>query len=145
VLACVRCHRATADGGDAGPNLGAIGATYSREYLLQSIVKPSAKIAPGFETAAVTLKSGAVRAGTIATEDTTTLTLKLPDNTLEKMAKSEIAKREAAPSSMPDIYAQLLTKSDLRDLVEYLASLRTPPAILGTESGLRALRGMAKP
>ena len=40
VLACVRCHRnGTEAGGDAGPNLAGVGGKYSREYLLESVVK----------------------------------------------------------------------------------------------------------
>lgn len=124
VLACVRCHKAGPDGGDAGPNLAGAGLKYSREYLLESIVKPSAKIAPGFETAVVTLKSGAVQAGTVSAEDATTLTMKLADNSVVTLKKSDFAKRETAPSSMPEIFAQILTKSQLRDLVEFLSTLK---------------------
>jgi hypothetical protein len=61
-----------------------------------------------------------VRAG-----DATSVTLKLADETYLKLEKADIAKQESAPSSMPDIYSQILSKSDLRDLMEYLASLRT--------------------
>jgi quinoprotein glucose dehydrogenase len=142
ILACVRCHKAGPDGGDAGPSLVGAGAKYSREYLLESIVKPSAKLAPGFETAVVTLKSGAVQAGTVTAEDDTSLTLKLADNSIVSLAKADFAKRETAPSSMPEIFAQILTKSQLRDLVEFLATLKTPPAEKPAETP-RALRNVA--
>jgi quinoprotein glucose dehydrogenase len=125
VLACIRCHKTGTDGGEAGPNLVGAGTRYSRDHLLESIVKPSAKIAPGFETVVVTLKTGAVQAGIVSAENENTLTLKLPDNTVATLAKSDITKREGAPSSMPEIYTQVLTKAELRDLVEYLATLRT--------------------
>jgi quinoprotein glucose dehydrogenase len=72
-LPCIRCHRAGAEGGDAGPNLAGVGAKYSREYLLESVVKPNAKIAPGYDTVVVTLKSGSVVAGIVAKETTDTL------------------------------------------------------------------------
>jgi quinoprotein glucose dehydrogenase len=123
VLACIRCHKVGDDGGDAGPNLASVGATYPREYLLESIVKPNAKIAPGFQNVVVTLKTGAVQAGMVTAEDEISLTLKLADNSTTKLAKAELLKRESGPSSMPEIFGQILTKAELRDLVEYLAGL----------------------
>ena len=140
-LACIRCHRAAVDGGDAGPNLASIGAKQSREYLLESIVKPNAKIAPGFDTIVVTLKNGESAAGIVASETAATLTLRNTDNKLVDVKKSDIAKREGAPSGMPEIYGALLTPSELRDVVEYLASLRDPGQRLD-ENQPRALRGL---
>ncbi len=140
VMPCIRCHRAAVDGGDAGPNLADIGARYPREYLLESIVKPNAHIAPGFDTIVVTLKSGGVAAGIVASETADTLTLRNTDNKLVDVKKSDIAKREGAPSGMPEIYGALLTKSELRDVVEYMASLRDRPVRLD-ETKPRALRG----
>jgi len=64
-----------------------------------------------------------VQAGLIVAEDESSLTLKLADNTSIPVAKVDVVKRETAPSSMPDVFGQILTKTELRDLVEYLASL----------------------
>lgn len=143
-LACIRCHRGTNDGGDAGPDLAEIGAKQSREFLLESIVKPNAKIAPGFDTVVVTLKSGGVAAGIVASETNDTLTLRNTDNKVVAVKKSDIAKREGAPSSMPEIYGAILTKTELRDLVEYLVSLKekAPPI---DASQPRAVRGFPPP
>jgi quinoprotein glucose dehydrogenase len=124
-LACIRCHKVGGEGGDAGPNLAGVGSLHPREYLLESIVKPNAAIAPGFQNVLVTLKSGGIQAGMVAAEDDNDLTLKLADGTTTKVAKANVAKQDAAPSSMPDVFGQILTKSELRDLVEYLASLRS--------------------
>ncbi len=144
VLACIRCHRAGGDGGDAGPDLADAGSKYTREYLLEAIVKPNAKIAPGFDTIVLTLKNGDSVAGIVASETPDTLSLRNTDNKLVEVKKSDIAKREGAPSSMPEIYTTILTKSQLRDVVEYLASLRERPARLDVAQP-RALRGFPPP
>ncbi|MEO6568104.1 MAG: HEAT repeat domain-containing protein, partial [Opitutaceae bacterium] len=124
VLACIRCHKvADEGGGDAGPSLATVGSAYPREYLLESVIKPNAKIAPGFQNVLITLKSGEVKSGIVTAESDSELTLKLPDNSVAQVAKTNIAKNEAAPSSMPDVYSQILTKAELRDVIEYLASL----------------------
>jgi quinoprotein glucose dehydrogenase len=141
VLACIRCHRAGADGGDAGPNLADVGRKYPREYILESIVKPNAHIAPGFDTIVVTLKNGTAAAGIVASETADTLSLRNTDNKLVELKKSDIAKREGAPSGMPEIYGTILTKTQLRDVVEYMASLKEQPARLD-ENKPRALRGL---
>ncbi|HUR57207.1 MAG TPA: HEAT repeat domain-containing protein [Opitutaceae bacterium] len=140
-LACVRCHRAGAEGGDAGPDLADIGARYTRDYLLESIVKPNAKIAPGFDTIVLTLKAGGTVAGVVASETPDTIALRNTDNKVVTVKKSDILKREGAPSSMPEIYATILTKTQLRDVVEYLASLKEKPARID-DNKPRALRGL---
>ena len=140
-LACVRCHRAGAAGGDAGPNLADVGARYTREQLLESVVKPNAKIVPGFDTIVLTLKSGGAAAGIVARETTDVIALRNTENQLVEVKKSDIAKREGAPSSMPEIYGTILTKTQLRDVVEYLASLKKPQERVD-DNKPRALRGL---
>lgn len=141
VLACIRCHRAGGDGGDAGPNLAGIGAKQTREQLLEAIVKPNAAIAPGFDTIVVTLKSGGVAAGVVASETADLLTLRNTDNKVVEVKKSDIAKREGAPSGMPEIYGAILTPTQLRDVVEFMASLKDAVQSLD-ENKPRALRGL---
>jgi quinoprotein glucose dehydrogenase len=127
VMACVRCHAIGGQGGAAGPELGDIGSKYPREYLLESIIKPNAHIAPGFDTVVATMKNGGVQAGTVGAETATTLTLNPIEGAPIVLEKADIAKRDTAPSSMPEIYGVILTKSELRDVVEFLATQKTKP------------------
>jgi quinoprotein glucose dehydrogenase len=77
VLPCVRCHKVSGNGGEAGPDLTTIGKQQTAEYLLEAVIKPNAHIAKGFDT----------------------------------------------PSSMPEIYAQVMSRAELRDLVAFLTRL----------------------
>ena len=141
VLACVRCHKiGTESGGEAGPNLAEVGATNDRAALLESILKPNAKISTGYDTIVLTLKSGGAAAGIVASETADTLTLRTTDNQLVAVKKANIAKRDSAPSGMPEIYGAILTKSEIRDLVEYLSTLRNRPNQVPENSKPRALR-----
>ena len=141
VLACVRCHKiGTESGGEAGPNLAEIGAKNDRAALLESILKPNAKISTGYDTIVLTLKSGGAAAGIVASETADTLTLRTTDNQLVAVKKANIAKRDSAPSGMPEIYGAILTKSEIRDLVEYLSTLRNRPNQVPENSKPRALR-----
>ncbi|MEN9403503.1 MAG: Quinoprotein glucose dehydrogenase precursor [Verrucomicrobiota bacterium] len=141
VMQCMRCHRlGNAGSGDAGPNLGGIGARASREYILESIIKPSAKIAPGFEIATVTKKNGEAIVGTILHRDAAGLQLKTGENEVTPIPASEIMKVESAPSAMPEIAALVLSKSEIRNLVETLASATEPLAPATGKAPLRAFQ-----
>jgi quinoprotein glucose dehydrogenase len=120
---CLRCHKVKNDGAEVGPILTGVGARQTREYLLESIVDPNAKIAEGFETMMLTLKDGSIHAGILKAESSEELTIMPPTGTAEKLKKSEIAAREKGMSAMPPLGA-VLSKRDLRDVVEFMAGLK---------------------
>jgi quinoprotein glucose dehydrogenase len=105
--------------------LTGIGARKDRNYILESIVAPNAQIAEGFQSVLVTLRNGEMQLGIVKSEKSDTLTLQAPapDAAPVTVKKAEIQARESAPSGMPAGMGELLTKRELRDLVEYVASL----------------------
>ncbi len=143
VLPCGRCHKVGGEGGEAGPDLSLIGKKPA-EYLLESVIHPSAHIAPGFDVVTVTLKNGNTETGSLADETGRQLVLKRADGTSVTLQKDEIAQRVTAPSSMPEIYGQVLTRAQLRDVVAFLKVL-TQERGQGSmnEGGPRAMRKTA--
>jgi quinoprotein glucose dehydrogenase len=123
VLPCARCHIAFGEGGEAGPNLSLIGKEKSAAYLLESIVKPSAHIAAGFDIVTLTLKNGETETGSVASESATQIVLKHADGTSVTVDPKQVKTRTLAPSSMPEIYAQVLSRKQLRDMVAFLRAL----------------------
>jgi quinoprotein glucose dehydrogenase len=123
VLPCARCHRVGGDGGEAGPALTRIGAQHPPEYLLEAIVKPSAHIAPGFDVVTFTLANGNTESGSVVSESATSIVLKRGDGSQVTLDPKQVKQRAAAPSSMPDIYGQVLTRAQLRDVVAFLQVL----------------------
>jgi quinoprotein glucose dehydrogenase len=124
VAQCLRCHKVNGQGGDAGPDLTGIAAKKNREYVLESIIVPNAKIAESFQVMLFTMKDGGLHAGLIKGENNDEVVVQAPGLDAVKLKKSEIASREMAPSGMPPGMDQLLTKREIRDLVEYVASLK---------------------
>jgi quinoprotein glucose dehydrogenase len=120
---CVRCHKVKNEGGDVGPDLTKVGARSPREYLLESIVEPNARIAAGYESVVVNTKDGAVHAGILRDETHAELVLMPPSGVPEVIPKPQIASREKGLSGMPPL-GLVLSKRDLRDVVEYLARLK---------------------
>jgi quinoprotein glucose dehydrogenase len=121
---CVRCHVVAGVGGKVGPELTKIAAEKPREYLLESVVDPNKVIAKGFDTAVLTLDDGRTVAGIVKAEDAKELTLMTPEAKLITVDKSKIDDRSRGKSAMPQDVAKPLSKAELRDLVEYLSSLR---------------------
>ena len=120
---CARCHRAFGQGGDAGPDLGSIGAKNPAEYLLEAVVKPSAHIAPGFDNVTFTLANGNTETGSVVNESPTQIVVKRGDGTQATLDPKQVKQRVVAPSSMPEIYGQVLSRSELRDVVAFLKVL----------------------
>ena len=121
---CLRCHKIGWEGGDVGPNLTGIAQRHPREYLLESMVAPNAQIAAGFESVTLTMKNGSVLAGSVKQETSDWLELNSPEEGFLNLRKTEIAGRQRGLSGMPEGFGQSLSKRDLRDLVEFLASLK---------------------
>jgi putative heme-binding domain-containing protein len=121
---CIRCHSYDDAGGNAGPRLNGVAARLTRPQILESIISPSARISQGYGFVSLTLKDGSTAAGFLKEENATNLVLKGSDEPDRIIRKDQVAKRADAPSSMPDIKATL-SKKEIRDLVSFLAQLKT--------------------
>ena len=123
-VGCLRCHAVNSRGGVVGPDLKGVASRHPREYLLESIVLPNQQIAPGFESATIKMKAGPSYAGIVKSETDGELVLNSPEDGLLTLKKNEIEKRDRSLSAMPEGLGTLLSKRDLRDLVEYLSTLK---------------------
>lgn len=120
---CMRCHAYGDIGGNAGPRLNGVGKRLSRQLILESLINPSAKLAPGFGVVTVTLKNGKMVSGILEGENSSSLTVKEGNQPNEVIQKDQIAKRVNAASSMPEI-KNLLSKKEIRDMVSFLSTLQ---------------------
>jgi putative heme-binding domain-containing protein len=119
---CVKCHNlGTGAGANVGPSLRGVAGRLTRAQILESLVDPSARIAPGFGPVMVTLKDGKKAFGTLKEETATYIIVDA--GTPKRILKSDIAKRANGPSAMPPMGPRL-TRRELRDVVEYLSSLK---------------------
>ena len=85
---------------------------------------PNQQIAAGFENLLVTLKNGTSYAGQLKSSTDTELVLNSPEDGLIKIPVADIKSRERGLSAMPEGMEQFLSKSDLRNLVEFLSNLK---------------------
>ena len=122
---CLRCHKVNGLGGDAGPDLSKVAerSKGDREFLLESLINPHAKLAKGYGTVTVVLDDGKVISGTVASESETTLVLRTSDGKTREIPISEIEQRVKPQSPMPPV-GDVLTLRELRNVIEYLTTLR---------------------
>jgi quinoprotein glucose dehydrogenase len=122
---CVQCHKAgDRPGGEAGPNLNGIGARQNTAYILESMVNPSAKLTPGYSPVAITMKNGSLVSGMMMKETDTEVVVRNIETKMETVCKkTDIKTLPPVMSTMPPM-GLILSKSDIRDLVAFLGSLK---------------------
>lgn len=123
---CMRCHALGEGGATVGPNLANIGNELTRKQILEALVDPSARLAPGYGIVSLTLNDGNKTSGVLLEENSNYLTIKTSDAEPVKVPKNKISQRVNAPSAMPPM-GSILSKRELRDLIEYLSTLKRAP------------------
>ena len=120
---CVRCHMVNERGGNVGPNLSKVGREKKAEYLLESIVLPSAKISPGYSTVQFLMATGRVQSGVVKKEEASYFVIQNADGDLVTIHKADVDEMQAGLSGMPADLVEQLSKREVRDLVAYLSTL----------------------
>jgi quinoprotein glucose dehydrogenase len=121
---CMRCHRhepGHTEGGEAGPNLMGIALRHNAKGLLESILRPNARISSGFGVATFNLKDNTTKAGLVLAETDTHFDLKEGES-IWRIQKSDLKEMPAQTSAMPPMEA-LLKPQEVRDLVAWLLTL----------------------
>ncbi|WP_339864600.1 HEAT repeat domain-containing protein [uncultured Algoriphagus sp.] len=119
---CIRCHGYDDMGGVAGPHLNGVANRATKTELLEALIDPSKRLAPGYGLVQLELKDGTSINGTLMEEKEEGLVVKVGAKPDTLILNTNIAERKNSPSSMPDMKA-LLTKREIRDLVSFLGTL----------------------
>jgi len=121
---CRACHTDADGQKPRGPHLVDIGKRSSPAALVESILKPSAQIAQGYEAYSFAMADGRAFTGFVVSEGPTTVQICEASGLLRELKRADIAERRRQdPSTMPEGIAATLTPEQLADLVAYLQSL----------------------
>jgi putative heme-binding domain-containing protein len=122
---CPDCHIISGRGEGFGPELTSIGARRSASWLRQALLKPSESLPEDFLYVAVTPATGPGIRGIRVNEDTFTIQIKDAGGKFHSFRKTSLKelRRLDKETPMPSFEGQL-TKTELDDLVAYLASLK---------------------
>ena len=122
---CGSCHSLDERKKSLGPNLSEIGDKLGKEALLDSILNPSAGIAPEYYVWRLQAKTEGIVVG-IVTEDTPQRVTVLTDATTDLRFKpSEILSRQRSRLSlMPEDLANTMTEQQMVDVLAFLTTLK---------------------
>jgi len=124
--ACGVCHAfgSESEGSGLAPDLTSVGATYTRGFVLQSILEPSAEINGRFFHTTFTLKDGTIITGSIV--EIVDKTIFVAPVMVSPQATVEIAEADVkseAPSPISPMPAGLLNAFTKEQVVELMAFL----------------------
>jgi quinoprotein glucose dehydrogenase len=120
---CIRCHAYNDYGGNAGPRMNGIASRLTRQQLLEALINPDARLAPGYGVVTLELNAGGRVSGILQGENQKSITLKIGERPDTVVLKSDVSKRTNAASSMPAM-RYVLTKREIRDVVAALSELK---------------------
>jgi putative heme-binding domain-containing protein len=125
---CIACHTVDANEPAKGPVLSAVAKIYDRAALTESILKPSAKIAQGFESAWFKTKKGEQIEGFVVREAGDSVELRNVAGQSVTLSKPDIAERgKRDQSMMPEGLMNAFSPADFASLLTYLQSLKSAP------------------
>src|SRR6185436_18137870 len=125
-LGCVACHTTRSTEAPKGPFLGGVGTRYSRAELCESILKPSAKIAQGFETQWFKTKDDEEIEGFVTREGGDDLDVRNVAGITTTLTRKNIAERgKREKSVMPEGLMDKLTPGELASLLAFLESTKS--------------------
>ena len=122
---CTACHTTTDGQVPKGPHLADIGKRYKTDELIESILKPSAKLAQGYEPYLFLMTDGQTFTGFVVSESAEATTIREANSVRRELKRAEIEQRAVQKVSvMPEGMVANLTREQLADLISYLQSLK---------------------
>lgn len=120
--ACSKCHALKQADQQVGPSLEGVATRLTRAELLESMLDPGAKIAPGYGIQILELNDGSTITGTQMSDTPGAIVIKSADGKITTHPKSSIRSATKPIGVMPPMKG-LLTVGELRDLVAFLSTL----------------------
>lgn len=134
---CGACHTLFGEGGRIGPDLAQANRA-DREFLLGSIVDPSAAIRKEFLAYEVEAKDGRAYSGVIVDQAGGNLTLGISTGERIVVPRAQVVSMsESAVSVMPEGLVKPLKPQELRDLFSFLQNTKPPASNSPSTAGNR--------
>jgi putative membrane-bound dehydrogenase-like protein len=122
---CVACHTVNKNDTPKGPFLGGIAKRYSRAELIESILKPNAKIAQGFESHYFQTKKRERFDGFVVRDGGDEIEIRNAAGVATVIKNADVIRKGTLPTSiMPEGLAANISPEELSSLLAYLESLK---------------------
>ncbi len=140
---CLKCHAIAGAGGRVGPDLASVGASAQVDYLIESILQPSAKIKENYHSLTVVV-DGLIVSGVKVRETDKELALRDVEDREVTVNLEAVEERKEGGSLMPVGLADNLTRTELVDLVRFLSELgKVGPFATGKSRVVRRWQALA--
>lgn len=124
---CSICHQLDGVGRHVGPDLTAL-TDRTLEAMVTAIVDPNAAVEDKYVSYLVTTGTGETMLGSIASESSTTITLKLTDGSERSLLRKDLESMVSTGNSlMPEGFIETLQVQQLADLIAFVQSARPSP------------------
>ncbi|WP_035611119.1 c-type cytochrome [Haloferula sp. BvORR071] len=120
---CIACHSIDPKAEQKGPYLGAAGAKFTRDYLVDSVLDPNKAVAQGFQTSVLAMKDGTSKMGFVTGEADGIVEVRDITGTVTKIKREDVKEEtHLSQSMMPQGLAAGLTVEEFTSLIEFLVS-----------------------
>ena len=115
----------SAPGPIKGPNLSALAAGLPTDLIVESVLWPARQIKEGYETVTITTKDGRIHSGFLQAAERKAISIRdLASGKVVVVPSTNLASRSKAQTVMPPSLTDSLTRTELRDLIKYLSTLK---------------------
>jgi putative heme-binding domain-containing protein len=145
-VSCMRCHSVSKAGGDVGPDLSPVGKSSPLDYIVRSILNPSAQIKEEFDTRIIITDNGVQYMGIVKNRNSGQVTLKDASGKLIVIPVVDIDEEKPGKSLMPEGITKFLTHQEFLDLAKFVGDLGKPgPFEIRTVPTIQRWRVLRKP
>lgn len=124
---CHKCHALEGVGNVFAPALAGIATRVDGEFVVRSMLEPSAAITEGFVTQVFTMQDGDVHSGIVLQETGQAIKLVAADGVVVTLPRKSIADRQGTKTSAMPEFAETLRARDVADLTAYVLSTKASP------------------
>ena len=128
-ISCMRCHSVCKAGGDVGPELSAVGSTSPPDYVVRSILNPSAQIKEEFLTRVILTNGGIQYVGIVKDRKNGQVQLRDAAGKTITIAADDIDTETEGRSLMPEGLTKFLTHQEFLDLASFVSSAGPPRSV----------------
>ncbi len=121
---CAKCHTVKERGAKVGPELTTVAGTRTVQFLVESILKPSAVIASGFEPYLVITIDGEYITGVKKSEDEEWIELANSDGEIIEIHKDDIETISPQKTSIMPDFSKTLTMEEFHNILSFLLTLQ---------------------
>ncbi len=123
-IACAKCHTIKGVGAKVGPDLTTVAATRSPQYIIESILEPSAVIASGFEPVKVKTKKGKIITGILKEDNEVHVLVMDSAGNVTDIPKDKVKKLKTLKTSVMPPFGNVIKMEDFHNLLAYLLTLK---------------------